>query len=142
MIFANSGSADSGRLSVLRQYEVLDTAPEKALDDLTAMAAEMPTANPFTLQAAPDAFRDLTQWNPLAVQQVRDDLVTESSLGDPELVGLERQRELSGFELLIDVKRKMYFEFENAPYYCLEAEVSTPTRFTALRIPASSSGAG
>src|SRR5579863_5519665 len=27
----------------------------------------------------------------------------------------------------ITVKRKMYFEFENAPYYCLEAEVSTPT---------------
>jgi elongation factor P len=27
----------------------------------------------------------------------------------------------------IAVKRKMYFEFENIPYYCLEAEVSTPT---------------
>jgi elongation factor P len=27
----------------------------------------------------------------------------------------------------IDVKRKMYFEFENAPYYCLEFEISTPT---------------
>ena len=27
----------------------------------------------------------------------------------------------------ITVKRKMYFEFENTPYYCLEAEVSTPT---------------
>ena len=27
----------------------------------------------------------------------------------------------------ISVKRKMYFEFENTPYYCLEAEVSTPT---------------
>ena len=27
----------------------------------------------------------------------------------------------------INVKRKMYFEFENTPYYCLEAEVSTPT---------------
>ncbi len=27
----------------------------------------------------------------------------------------------------IAVKRKMYFEFENAPYYCLEAEISTPT---------------
>src|SRR4249920_2321155 len=27
----------------------------------------------------------------------------------------------------IDVKRKMYFEFENTPYYCLDAEVSTPT---------------
>jgi elongation factor P len=27
----------------------------------------------------------------------------------------------------INVKRKMYFEFENAPYYCLDVEVSTPT---------------
>jgi len=27
----------------------------------------------------------------------------------------------------ITVKRKMYFEFENTPFYCLDAEVSTPT---------------
>jgi len=27
----------------------------------------------------------------------------------------------------ITIKRKMYFEFENTPYYCLDAEVSTPT---------------
>ena len=27
----------------------------------------------------------------------------------------------------ISVKRKMFFEFENTPYYCLDAEVSTPT---------------
>jgi elongation factor P len=27
----------------------------------------------------------------------------------------------------INVKRKMYFEFENAPYYCLDSEISTPT---------------
>jgi elongation factor P len=27
----------------------------------------------------------------------------------------------------ISVKRKMFFEFENTPYYCLEVEVSTPT---------------
>ena len=27
----------------------------------------------------------------------------------------------------INVKRKMYFEFENAPYVCLDAEVSTPS---------------
>ena len=27
----------------------------------------------------------------------------------------------------INVKRKMFFEFENTPYYCMEAEVSTPT---------------
>lgn len=27
----------------------------------------------------------------------------------------------------IDVKRKMYFEHENVPYYCLDVDVSTPT---------------
>ena len=27
----------------------------------------------------------------------------------------------------IDVKRKMYFEFENTPYLCMDVEVSTPT---------------
>jgi len=27
----------------------------------------------------------------------------------------------------INVKRKMYFEFENTPFYCLESEISTPT---------------
>ena len=27
----------------------------------------------------------------------------------------------------IDIKRKMYFEFEGAPYHCIEVEVSRPT---------------
>jgi elongation factor P len=27
----------------------------------------------------------------------------------------------------INIKRKMYFEFENAPYYCLDFELYTPT---------------
>src|SRR5882757_10650932 len=27
----------------------------------------------------------------------------------------------------IDIKRKMFFEFENAPYHCLEVEISKPT---------------
>src|SRR5690349_17135662 len=27
----------------------------------------------------------------------------------------------------ISVKRKSYFEFENAPYHCLDVEISTPT---------------
>ena len=27
----------------------------------------------------------------------------------------------------IDVKRKTLFELENTPYYCLDAEVNTPT---------------
>jgi PAS domain S-box-containing protein len=36
-----NANAEPSRLSVLRQYEVLDSAPEKALDDLTEMAAEI-----------------------------------------------------------------------------------------------------
>src|SRR6202789_2106996 len=27
----------------------------------------------------------------------------------------------------INIKRKMFFEFENTPFHCLEAEVNTPT---------------
>lgn len=27
----------------------------------------------------------------------------------------------------IEIKRKMYFEYENAPYHCLDVEISTPT---------------
>ena len=27
----------------------------------------------------------------------------------------------------IDIKRKMFFEFENAPFHCIEVEVSRPT---------------
>jgi elongation factor P len=27
----------------------------------------------------------------------------------------------------IEIRRKMYFEFENAPYYCMDVDVSTPT---------------
>jgi elongation factor P len=27
----------------------------------------------------------------------------------------------------IEIKRKMFFEYENAPYHCLDVEVSKPT---------------
>ena len=38
---ASNARTEASRLNVLRQYEVLDTQPEKALDDLTEMAAEI-----------------------------------------------------------------------------------------------------
>jgi len=57
--------------------------------------------------AAPDAFRNLTQWDPLGANQRRDNLVTGSALGDPRLVGVERVRELSGYILSIDLRRKV-----------------------------------
>jgi branched-chain amino acid transport system substrate-binding protein len=56
---------------------------------------------------APDAFRNLTQWEPQHASERRDILVTASALGDPRLVGLERVRELSGFNLSVDVRRNV-----------------------------------
>jgi len=34
---------------------------------------------------------------------------------------------MAGLIEAITVKRKMFFEFENAPYHCLDVEVSKPT---------------
>src|SRR4029077_18486889 len=36
-------------------------------------------------------------------------------------------RVMAGLIEAIDIKRKMFFEYENAPYHCLEVEVSKPT---------------
>ena len=52
------------------------------------------------------------------------------SLGTSELKtdkGRLRTENMAALIEAIDVKRKMYFEFENVPYYCLDVEVSTPT---------------
>lgn len=55
--------------------------------------------------ASPTAFRNLTQWQALRVTEGRDNLVTQSALGDPDLVGYERMRELSGFNLNVELSR-------------------------------------
>src|SRR5579871_3926005 len=34
---------------------------------------------------------------------------------------------MAGLIEAIDIKRKMYFEFEGAPYHCLDVEISKPT---------------
>lgn len=57
--------------------------------------------------AAANAFRNLTQWEPLSATERRDNLVTGSALGDPRLVGVERVRELSGYILSIEMRRKV-----------------------------------
>jgi hypothetical protein len=64
------------------------------------------SADPFGIAAAA-AFSDLTQWKPVDAGERRDILVTRSALGDPRLVGLERQRELSGFMTFVDVQRRI-----------------------------------
>ncbi|MFZ1415337.1 MAG: hypothetical protein WAS73_12275 [Defluviicoccus sp.] len=56
---------------------------------------------------APETFRNLTQWDSLWSEQLRDALVTASALGDPRLVGVERSRELSGYRVEIEIQRKL-----------------------------------
>ena len=34
---------------------------------------------------------------------------------------------MAGLIEAIDIKRKMFFEFENAPYHCIDVEISKPT---------------
>jgi len=58
--------------------------------------------------AAADAFRDLTQWEPIGTGEGRDNLVTYSSLGDPRRVGVEGFRELSGFRSAVTIKRNVF----------------------------------
>jgi ABC-type branched-subunit amino acid transport system substrate-binding protein len=64
------------------------------------------TPNAIFGEVAPDAFRNLTQWEPTRVTERRDILVTRSALGDPRLVGVERLRELSGFNLTVELTRR------------------------------------
>lgn len=61
----------------------------------------------FDNAATPNTFRNLTQWEPLRVNQRRENLVTASALGDPRLVGAERVRELSGFNLTVELRRRV-----------------------------------
>jgi ABC-type branched-subunit amino acid transport system substrate-binding protein len=79
-------------------------------DDGTGTASGAARAIP-AIQAganvAPAAFRNLTQWETLDVSERRDILVTESALGNPRLVGVERVRELSGFNLTIELRRRV-----------------------------------
>jgi elongation factor P len=41
--------------------------------------------------------------------------------------GSEKWSAMAGLLEAIEIKRKMYFEFEDAPYHCLDVEVSKPT---------------
>jgi branched-chain amino acid transport system substrate-binding protein len=55
--------------------------------------------------AMAEAFRNLTQWEPRRVAQRRENLVTQSGLGDPVRIGQSRVRELSGFNFSIEIHR-------------------------------------
>jgi branched-chain amino acid transport system substrate-binding protein len=57
--------------------------------------------------ASRNAFRSLSQWKVLGARQQRDNLVTESSLGDLRRVGALGYRELSGFSVEVDLQRQV-----------------------------------
>lgn len=63
------------------------------------------TGEPSAGGVAAEAFRNLTQWEPVRATQARDALVTQSALGDPDRLGAERLTELSGFSLEIEIQR-------------------------------------
>jgi branched-chain amino acid transport system substrate-binding protein len=81
---------------------------ESSFGSAYAANGEQASADAFGGAVAPQAFRNLTQWEPVRATQRRDNLVTESALGDPGLVGLERVRELSGFNVNIDLNRRVF----------------------------------
>jgi ABC-type branched-subunit amino acid transport system substrate-binding protein len=85
------------------------TGPAQPTGAGTALAA---AATPSAALAASrsliaaSAFHDLSQWDPLGAQELREDLVADSSLGDLRRIGLESHRELSGFLLTMSLERR------------------------------------
>ena len=71
-----------------------------------AAIIEAPDGGSARLSVGPAAFRSLTQWNALRTEARRDVLVTPSALGDPQLIGAERVRELSGFRVEVELRRR------------------------------------
>jgi ABC-type branched-subunit amino acid transport system substrate-binding protein len=101
-------SSENARDLILSTAATLNSSPMSALAGQPMQTA---TATPPTgalgNAATPDAFRNLTQWEPVRASERRDSLVTASALGDPRLVGVERVRELSGFGLNVELKRRV-----------------------------------
>jgi ABC-type branched-subunit amino acid transport system substrate-binding protein len=109
--------ADSDRIVYVSDRRSLDAAAQSSLGFQRLATAASPVGAAQASASAPldlfdntvaaDAFRNLTQWTAQRAIERRDDLVTNSALGDPRLVGLERLRELSGFNLSIDLRRRV-----------------------------------
>jgi hypothetical protein len=55
--------------------------------------------------AAPAAFRNLTQWEPQAMTITRDIRVTDSALGNQRRVGVQAVREVNGLQVIVEVSR-------------------------------------
>ena len=77
-----------------------------ALDRRSISSASSELANPsLSITAGGGAFDRITQWHPLAISQRRDDLVTKSSLGNPNRQGTSAVREVSGYRMDVSIAR-------------------------------------
>jgi ABC-type branched-subunit amino acid transport system substrate-binding protein len=72
-----------------------------------AAPGEASASRADTSLVAPDAFAELTQWQPVGAFERRDTLVTPSALGDLRRVGLKTPRELSGFLVTFRLQRRI-----------------------------------
>lgn len=63
----------------------------------------------------------------LSLENLRFQRLYHGKRPAPDLTGADRGKCMAALIDANDVKRKMYFEFENTPYLCLDVEVSTPT---------------
>jgi hypothetical protein len=99
--------AASDRLVYVQDRRSLANVSPTAAGVDHAVASSAPAALAFASFIAPAAFRNLTQWDLIGATQRRDILVTESALGNPRLVGVEGVRELSGFNLTVELQRRV-----------------------------------
>jgi hypothetical protein len=79
----------------------------RSVGSLAGALGEAATTDLLGAIVAPGAFRNVTQWEALRAWEGRDNLVTASGLGDPRLVGAEQVRELSGFNLTFELRRRI-----------------------------------
>ncbi len=95
----------NARAAMERTVYVLDRSPAR----LPQATASHSSGLDNTIEiAAPGAFRNLSQWRPASVRSRRENLVTASALGDPTRIGAERQRELSGFLVTVELQRRVF----------------------------------
>jgi len=92
------------RSSAGERTGAVPTAPAGSFGNVTA-ATPGPTVTAQSLVSS-TTFRNLTQWDPLGANERRENLVTESALGDLRLVGVESFRELSGFIASVKLGRR------------------------------------
>jgi len=95
------------RSSVEVQKDQTPLPPNASSGETTAtpMGSTAPSKPAESLVSA-DAFRELTQWRPRGASERRENLVTESALGDPRRFGAESYRELSGFLVVVELERR------------------------------------